>query len=294
MKRIGVIGVAGGWSSERLADAMQERTGFRLLIEMDQVSFDVSSGRAVCGDVDLCSLDALIVKKIGRYYSPDLMDRLNILEFVAGKGTPVFSSPQKIGQILNRLHCTTRLRMAGMPIPETTVTENIPAAVAAVQRYGRAVLKPLYTSKARGMLVVDAKDEMLKDQITEFQHCGNTMIYIQKFLDHPGKDLGITFLGGNYVGTYARVGSGDSWNTTTVSGGRYEAYDPSQEVIELARRAQEPMGLDLTCVDVVETDDGPKIFEVSAFGGFKGLWESGGIDLAQQYSDYVLTRIESS
>jgi ribosomal protein S6--L-glutamate ligase len=43
-----------------------------------------------------------------------------------------------------------------------------------------------------------------------------------------------------------------------------------------------------TAVDVVETADGPMVFEVSAFGGFRGLKESRGFDVAQRYVDYVI------
>jgi ribosomal protein S6--L-glutamate ligase len=46
-----------------------------------------------------------------------------------------------------------------------------------------------------------------------------------------------------------------------------------------------------TCVDVVETANGPLVYEVSAFGGFRGLLEANGIDMAERYAQYVLERI---
>jgi ribosomal protein S6--L-glutamate ligase len=46
-----------------------------------------------------------------------------------------------------------------------------------------------------------------------------------------------------------------------------------------------------TCVDVVETPDGAAIYEVSAFGGFRGLLDACGLDAAGLYADYVLERI---
>ena len=94
------------------------------------------------------------------------------------------------------------------------------------------------------------------------------------------------------MATYARVNNGNSWNTTINSGGKYEAYEPSPEIIQLARRAQEPFGLDFTCVDVVETNNGPMVFEVSAFGGFRGLLQANEVDAASLYADYVLGRLE--
>ena len=116
-------------------------------------------------------------------------------------------------------------------------------------------------------------------------------MYLQKMVEHPGKDMGVAFLGGEYLATYARVGDGQSWNTTTRSGGKYEPYEPSDEIKELAYKAQALFDLDFTCVDVVETPEGPKVFEVSAFGGFRGLLDANQIDAAAMYADYVLQRI---
>ena len=84
------------------------------------------------------------------------------------------------------------------------------------------------------------------------------------------------------------VAGGDSWNTTHRAGGRYAAYDPGDQIIELARKSQDVFGLDFTSVDVAETDAGPVVFEVSAFGGFRGLLEGNGIDAAEAYADYIL------
>jgi len=39
------------------------------------------------------------------------------------------------------------------------------------------------------------------------------------------------------------------------------------------------------------TDEGPIVFEVSAFGGFRGALEGSGIDAAGAYADYALRKI---
>ena len=56
----------------------------------------------------------------------------------------------------------------------------------------------------------------------------------------------------------------------------------------MAHRAQALFDLDFTCVDVVETAEGPMVFEVSAFGGFRGLQEACGVDAAGAYADHVV------
>lgn len=290
MLRIGVIGIKGGWSSERLADTVEQVTGERILIEPGQICLDLPSGRARSNGTDLNSLDALIIKKIGSRYSPDLMDRLEILRYLSERGLPIFSDPLRIMRVLDRLSCTVTLQLNNIPMPPLTITENVDSALRAIEEYGEAVFKPLYTSKARGMFLL--KPGPAAHQIISEYKQKNKIMYIQKKIELGGKDLGIVFLGGEYVTTYARQQQNEAWNTTTASGGKYEPVDPDPSLIELARKAQEPFGLDFTCVDVVETDNGPMIFEVSAFGGFRGLLDARNIDAARLYVDYVCRRLK--
>jgi ribosomal protein S6--L-glutamate ligase len=290
--RIGVVGIAGAWSSETLADALEERTGFRLIFSIEDVAFDTERGSVMCGDVDLCKLDGIIVKKIGERYSPDMLDRLEILRFIAASGVTVCSHPDKILELLDRLSCTVTLSANGIPMPPTIVTESVELATDAIERYGAAVLKPLYSTKARGMRLIEWQDRVtVEREVREFREEGNPMLYVQRKLDMPDRDLGVAFLGGEYVGTYARVRGDGAWNTTIYSGGRYEAYEPQAESLEVADRAQKLFGLDFTCVDVAETADGPQVFEVSAFGGFRGLRDALGIEIAPRYADHLLEKL---
>ncbi|MDY6832799.1 MAG: GAK system ATP-grasp enzyme [Thermodesulfobacteriota bacterium] len=290
--KIGVVGVPGGWSSEKLVDAVYQKTGYRLLIDMCRVRFDLAAASCRFEDIDLLTLDALMVKKIGARYSPDLLDRLEMLRFMSGRGLPVFSPPEKMLRVIDRLSCTVTLRLAGIPMPATTITESVDAAIEAVCDYGQAVLKPLFSSKARGMVLVNARPDV-RETIERFR-VNNPIMYIQKQIDHKGRDLGVVFLGGNYLTTYARCANGETWNTTIRSGGGYAACTPSEDIIRLAHSAQRLFGLDFTCVDVAETDDGPVVFEVSAFGGFKGIQNASGLDAAGLYVEYVLNRLKEA
>ncbi|MES9965758.1 MAG: GAK system ATP-grasp enzyme [Sedimenticola sp.] len=290
--RIGVIGIPGKWSTETLADAVEKRTGFRLVIDMGQVALDLENHRLLFEGHDLCQLDGLMVKKISAEYSPNTLDRLELLRIAENAGVRVFSGAENMLRLIDRLSCTVTLRNAGIPMPDTRVTEDTDAALAAVRAFGSAVFKPLFSTKARGMTIIEADqpEEEIRAAIDRFRS-NNPMMYIQRRLDLSGRDLGMVFLGGDYLGTYARVSQGDAWNTTINSGGRYEAYSPPQEIIELAHRAQAPFGMDFTTVDVAETADGPIVFEVSAFGGFRGALEGAGVDAAAAYTDYALERV---
>jgi len=290
--KIGVVGLAGKWPTETLADAVVASTGRRLIIDMEQVSADLATGRLLFRGQDLCQLDALIVKKISATYSPGTLDCLELLRVAEQAGVRVFSPAQSMLRLIDRLSCTVTLRNAGIPMPDTCVTADIDAAMSALRTFGSAVFKPLYSTKARGMCVIEAEQhpDQAERAIRAFRE-HNPVMYIQKKIDLPGQDMGMVFLGGRYLGSYARVSAGDAWNTTINSGGRYAACQPAEAVIELATRAQSLFQMDFTTVDVAETRDGPIVFEVSAFGGFRGASEGIGINAAQLYVEHVLAEL---
>ena len=291
-KKIAVVGIPGKWSTEALADALEQITGFRLVIDMADVTADLATGKVTVRGIDLCKLDGVVVKKITETYSPHALDRLELLRLVEAAGVRVFSPAVNILRLINRLSCTVTLRNGGIPMPETQVTENVDIAVDAVKTFGSAVFKPLYSTKARGMTIIDTNqpDAEIIKAVTAFK-AENPMMYIQRKLALPGQDLGLVFLGGAYHGAYARVAKDDAWNTTIHSGGKYAPFECDPDVIEMARRAQDLFDMDFTTVDVAMTDQGPIVFEVSAFGGFRGAKEGIGIDAASLYADYVLDAV---
>lgn len=291
--RIGVVGVHGGWSTEALADALERKTGHRLIVDMSKTVLDLPAGTVRIDGTDLADLDGLVIKKVSAVYSPATLDRLELLSYLAGCGVRIFSHPDKLLRMIDRLSCTLALKRGGIPMPETVITEEPDVALDAVRRFGEAVLKPLYSTKARGMCLVRAEDRDAAAALEAFR-ADNPVMYVQKKVPIPGRDLGVIFLGGEYLGAYARVPGDAAWNTTIHSGGRYEPCEPSRDVLEVARRAQALFGLAFTGVDVIETKEGPLVFEVSAFGGFRGLRDALGVDAASLYADYVVAQVNGA
>lgn len=291
-KKIAVIGIPGKWSTEVLADALEERTGFRLVLDMAEIHADLETNSLWARGVNLCELDGLAVKKVSQVYSPNTLDRIELLRLAENKGVRVFSKAETIIRMIDRLSCTVTLRNGDIPMPKTQVCESVDIAMEIVKSYGEAVFKPLFSTKARGMCVIsaDSGEAAMRSEIEAFKQ-DNPVMYIQQKLDLPGRDYGMVFLGGQYLGTYARVSQNESWNTTINSGGKYALHEPPQSTIDLASRAERLFGMDFTTVDVADTPDGPIVFEVSAFGGFKGAKEGIGIDAAALYADYILEEL---
>ncbi|ARE39736.1 Ribosomal protein S6 glutaminyl transferase [Rhodovulum sp. P5] len=291
-KKIGVVGTPGKWSTEALADALEARTGYRQVIDMGRARLDLAAGALICDGMDVCALDGLVVKKIAETYSPGALDRLEMLRLPEARGVRIFSRPEAILRLMDRLACTVTLANAHIPMPPTVVTEDMGEAVATLNRFGSAVFKPLFSTKARGMLLLDCGQADAADRIAAFR-AENPVMYIQQKLDLSGQDLGMVFLDGTHVCTYGRIGQSGSWNTTIHSGGKYAPFDPDPDLIELGRRAQAPFDLTFTTVDIALTPAGPIVFEVSAFGGYRGALEGCGIDAAGLVADHVLKEVSA-
>lgn len=288
--RIAVIGIPGKWSTEVLADRLEQATGFRLVISMEKVLLDTVNKALWYKDINLCELDGLVVKKITQDYDRHMWDRIELLRFAELAGVRVFSNCSAILRLVNRLGCSVTLAGNNMPLPDTCISENIEEVKKAVNDFGEAILKPMFSTKARGMIQLSKGQPDLVEQINAYK-AQHPMMYVQKKASIEGRDLGMVFVGDKYLCTYARVAQNDSWNTTINSGGKYQNYQPDAALIELGQQAQAPFSLDFTTVDIALSDDGPIIFEVSAFGGFKGALDGCQIDAAQAYCDHIIATL---
>jgi ATP-grasp enzyme of GAK system len=289
---IGVIGIRGAWSTESLSTQLKRKGVGGEVLELHEIAYDLSTGRFDHDHHDLEEFDGFILKKMGKQYSSNLLDQLELLELLERKGLRFFSSPAKIRQMISRLSCTIRLWENNIPMPPTFITEDLDAAIGWVEQQGAVVLKPLYSTKARGMALIHNADET-RVAVQSLFDSGEKIIYLQQKLDLSGADYGLVFLGGKYLGAYARVGDGSSWHTTTRQGGKYASFEPGPDMIALAEKAQAPFDLDFTCVDIAETKEmGSVVFEVSAFGAYRGLYESTGLDASDLLTDYAIKKLQ--
>jgi tetrahydromethanopterin:alpha-L-glutamate ligase len=289
---IAVVGQPGAWSTERLADALRAAGAGVGVVDLASCSLRLPDRRLFHRGEPLEKLDGAVVKKLGDTADGwGVQERIGMLRHLEASGVPVLSAPDRLHVAVNRYRMTCELVRAGLPVPETTVTEDVDEAAAAVERFGSAVLKPLFTSKGRGMRRLEPSRE-LRSQLESHRDDGLGPFYLQRFVKHPGRDLGVTVLDGRCIGAYWRVAAADHWMTTILSGGRYEKADLEPDTEAIAVRAARHFGLVFTGVDLIEDTDGRfNVLEVSAFGGFRGLLNGCGIDAAPMLADLVLRQI---
>jgi tetrahydromethanopterin:alpha-L-glutamate ligase len=289
--KIAVVGQPDAWSTERLATALRAAGAEVGVVDLAACSLRLPDRRLFHHGEPIEGLDGAVVKKLGDTADGwSVQERIGMLRHLEAAGVPVLSAPDRLHVAVNRYRMTCELVRADLPVPATTVTEDVDEAAAAVERFGTAVLKPLFTSKGRGMRRLEPTRD-LRARLQSHRDDGLGPFYLQRFVKHPGRDLGVAVLDGRCIGAYWRVAAQEHWMTTILSGGRYEkaALDPATEA--LAVRAARHFGLVFTGVDLIEDSDGRfHVLEVSAFGGFRGLLNGCGVDAAPMLADVVLRR----
>lgn len=291
MRPIGVVGIAGAPSTEALAAAFRARGADAVVLTAEKLALEASSGTVTCGAHDLQDFAAVAVKKLGDAASPLCTVRATILRAAADDGLPVLSPPAAIAAAVDRHTMTQRLGAAGIPLPETLVTEDREAAADFVHRMGRVIYKPRFTSKGRGMrLVEDGAD--LPRTLDELAEAG-LPFYLQRFLPGVERDISVAVCDGQVIGAYYRVRGDHAWSTTTADGGRYEPCPLDAQLERLALRATAIFGLTFTTVDVVRYEGRTWVYEVSAFGGFRGL-QACGVDGSAYFAEAVLARARAA
>ena len=292
MSTIGVVGIPQKGSTEELAAAFRARGATAHVLRAEGLTWTLPERRVTCDGVDLHEMDAVVVKKLGDVTSTLAPVRAALLGCVEAQGGRVYGSPAAIACAVDRCTMTHRLAMADLPIPRTMITENPRDAARFVEELGAVVYKPRFTSKGRGMQILRRGPE-LGDALAAIVEGGGLPFYLQEFLPGVEKDMGVAVCDGEVIGAYYRVRGEHAWSTTTRTGGVYAPGPLDDELRELARAAAAAFGLVFTTVDIVRHGGRTMLYEVSAFGGFRGLGVYG-VDGAGAYADAVLRRLRRS
>lgn len=288
---IPVAGVPGVWSSEVLSQELREAGADSFVFAVEECAYHIGRNKVFWRGREITGADGIAVKKMGDAASVFSRQRVEILYALAARGATVVSSAKAIDDAVDRYHMTAMLARSGVPIPRTAVTESFDEAEFYLDQWGKVVVKPLFTSKGRGMLLLSEKTAShiaLRDWLEE----ETGPYYIQEFVEAKGADVAVAVLGGRVLGSYSRVAAPGQWQTTTRTGGKYATAQLTPEMEDIALTVVNAFGLDYTTVDMVDTEKGWLVYEVSAFGGFAGMLAAHGMNVARMYAEHIIERVK--
>jgi ribosomal protein S6--L-glutamate ligase len=280
--RIALLSGGDGW---HLRDLMRAAT------ELGHTAEPVDFRRVVAGvgtrvesgpDAPwLDDFDAVLVRTMPPGSLEQVVFRMDRLHALADRGVPVLNPPRALEVCVDKYLALVRLAAAGLRVPETIVCQHADAAMQAFDQLGRdVVVKPIFGSEGRGMVRVT--DPELAWRTVRAIERTQSVLYVQRFVPHPGWDLRAFVLGGRVLAAVRRVSNGD-WRTNVSQGATAEsvALTPEQEAAAL--RAADAVGAVAAGVDLLPGPAGEwYVIEVNAVPGWRALGPATGIDVARE------------
>jgi len=285
--RVVILSARTGWHTDELIRALTARGHLAALLPYEGLIARVGVEAGLTSEqISILDADAVLARIIPGGSLEQLIYRVDALHWLENRGLRVVNSPRAIERSVDKFYTTTLLHDAGLLVPETVVCERVEDAMAAVRSMGDVVIKPIFGSLGHGMVRVSDPDVALRvvralDQI-------RSVFYVQRAIDHSGRDLRVFVVGGRVLGAIERRAPAGEWRTNVAIGGSATAVDISPEVEQVALRAAAAVGADYAGVDVLPARDGALyVLEVNGIPGWEGLQQATGLDVAAAIVEHL-------
>jgi ribosomal protein S6--L-glutamate ligase len=272
--RIAILSGGDGWHVRDLRRAAAAVGHAAEAVDFRRLFTGVAAGAEA-----LAGFDAVIVRTMPPGSLEQVVFRMDLLHRLQARGVPVLNPPRALEACVDKYLATASLDAAGLRVPPTAVCQDAEAALAAFAALGGdVVVKPLFGSEGRGMLRVS--DPELAWRTFRTLEQTRSVLYLQKFVRHPGWDLRAFVLGGEVLAAMRRVARGD-WRTNVAQGGSGEPAELAPSQRDLALRAAAALGAASAGVDLLPGPDGEwYVIEVNAVPGWRALAPVAGVDIA--------------
>ena len=240
------------------------------------------------GRIALDEADGVLVRMMPPGTLEQVVFRMDALHRLERAGIPVVNPPRAVEVAVDKYLALALMDRVGIPVPSTVATESASEALAAFDALGGdAVVKPIFGSEGRGLVRVQDR-ELARRVFTTLERLG-AVLYVQRWVLHPGYDHRAFVLGGRVLGAIRRHAPDGDWRTNVAVGGRPEAVTLEPDLERLAIRAAEAVGAVMAGVDLlVDLDRGTTIvLEVNAVPGWRALSSATGIDVAAALLDHM-------
>ncbi len=274
--RIALLSAGDGWHVRDLQRAAAALGHDAVAVDFRRVTAGVGIPDPVGS---LAGFDGVIVRTMPPGSLEQVVFRMDLLHRLQAIGTRILNPPRAVEICVDKYLATALLEAAGLRVPPTLVCQHADAALEAFAVLGGdVVVKPLFGSEGRGMVRV-SDPEMAWRTFRTLERT-QAVLYVQKFIRHPGWDLRVFVLGGRVL-TAMRRRSRSDWRTNVAQGGVGEPACIGAEEERLALRAAVALRTPAAGVDLLPGPDGEwYVLEVNAVPGWRALSPVTGVDVA--------------
>jgi RimK family alpha-L-glutamate ligase len=292
---VAILSARTGWHTDELCRALADRGHAGVVVPYEGLLARIGSPGGPAGPplqstgVSLLHADAVLARIIPGGSLEQVIYRVDALHWIEERGVLVMNSPRTIERCVDKFYTTALLHDAGLPTPETVVCEQTDEAIAAVRTMGDCVIKPIFGSLGHG--IVRVSEPEVARRIVRSLEQARAVFYVQKAIDHGGRDVRVFVVGGTVLGAIERRAPQGEWRTNVAIGGAATPFELPDDWAQLAIRAAAAVGADYAGVDLLPSRDGQVfVLEVNGIPGWQGFQRATGIDVAGAIVSQLVAR----
>jgi ribosomal protein S6--L-glutamate ligase len=237
----------------------------------------------------LPKLDALI-PRIGAsvtFYGTTLVRQLQAM------GIFSVNDSQAIIRSRDKLH-SLQLLAPHVPLPKTGFAhspEDIQGVIKKIGGYP-LIIKLLEGSQGKGVILAETPNTT--SSIVDSFHRLRAPFLVQQYIEEAkGCDIRCLVIDGQVVATMKREAQGGEFRANLHRGGKALAVEITPEERDMAIKAAQIMGLQVSGVDILRTPKGSMVLEVNSSPGLRGIEQASGKDIAGKIMEYVERKAKS-
>lgn len=277
---IAILSRAGdNYSTRRLLEAAESRRHRAIVLDTLRFAIDLEPGEPdlFYRNRQLGHYDA-VIPRIGAsitFYG------LAVVRQFEQMGVYCANDSLGIARSRDKLRCMQVLSRYDIGIPATAFVRERGDVLPAIERLGGAPVIIKLLEGTQGVGVILAETSKTAEAIIETLQSAKQNVLIQKFVkESRGRDIRAIVVGDRVVAAMRRSAQGDEFRSNVHRGGRTQAVKLDDEYQRTAVRAAQIMGLRIAGVDMLESDEGPKVMEVNSSPGLEGIEAATKLDIA--------------
>lgn len=204
---------------------------------------------------------------------------------------PVINNHNSITIAKNKLRTLQVLCNKKIPIPNTIIVrkfEYIDEAIKLVGGYP-VILKTPFGSYGSGVVIVESRRSLYSALDIIWMSMKTNIILIQEYVaEAEGTDYRVFVIGDKIVASMKRTAKTGDFRSNLHLGGEASTVVLTPEEKSIAIKSTKALGLQMSGVDILRTNNGPVIMEVNANPGFSGLSAITGINVAKHIVEFAI------
>jgi ribosomal protein S6--L-glutamate ligase len=203
-------------------------------------------------------------------------------------GTYCLNGSEGIVASRDKLHAHQVLARARIGMPKTAFAASPKDTDNLIGLVGHApiIVKLLESSQGKGVVLAETQ-KAAQSVISAFRGLKANFLVQQFVKEAGGEDVRCLVIAGKVVASMKRRAADGEFRSNLHQGGTAEPVRLTREERDTAVRAAKAFGLGMAGVDLLRSDDGPKVLEVNSSPGIEGIERATGRDIAGLVFDEI-------